>query len=198
ITATLNGYQFNSIQIARAENDLINQYLIGKATATFFSISGFVKDTDGQPMVDMEISGLPQLVRTNTQGFFTVSLQSGWSGALTPVSDKYTFNPSTLTVSNLSRTLIDQNFIGTIITSIEDNQDATLQIFPNPSTDGIVNLVTSISSETQIMDSTGKLVYAFISNGQFSERIKLSQGFYIITTKNSGSSDTRKKKLVVW
>lgn len=198
ITATLNGYQFNSIQIARAENDLINQYLIGKATATVFSISGFVKDTDGQPMVGMEISGLPQLVKTNTQGFFTVSLQSGWSGALTPVSDKYTFNPSTLTVSNLSRTLIDQNFIGTIITSIEDNQDATLQIFPNPSTDGIVNLVTSISSETQIMDSTGKLVYAFISNGQFSERIKLSQGFYIITTKSSGYSDTRKKKLVVW
>jgi hypothetical protein len=195
ISASLDEYQFNSIQITEVKNDLVNQNIVGKKN-TILSISGFVKDLSGQPMTDIAINGLPQSINTNSEGFFTVILPKGWSGTLIPISEKHTFTPAILPITNLTTPLISQNFVGAIVTSIDDSQDQVLQVFPNPSTDGIVYIGTSASAETQIVDTTGKVFQTINSNSGHTVKVELPRGFYIVNTILEGSSHL-KRKLVV-
>ncbi len=64
-------------------------------------ISGTITNENGEPLADVDLIGFPQIVYTNPQGFFSVTVPSGWSGVVTPVKQAYTFMPDTIVFDSI-------------------------------------------------------------------------------------------------
>lgn len=64
-------------------------------------ISGTITTENGEPLADVDLIGFPQIVYTNPQGFFSVTVPSGWSGVVTPVKQAYTFMPDTIVFDSI-------------------------------------------------------------------------------------------------
>lgn len=90
VTPTKEGYTFvpseNSyidVTSALADQDYT-------ATAMTFTISG----TTG--LAGVEMKGLPDTVFTDENGFYSTTVEYGWSGTITPQKEGYTFTPASM------------------------------------------------------------------------------------------------------
>ncbi|OGS20245.1 MAG: hypothetical protein A2252_00700 [Elusimicrobia bacterium RIFOXYA2_FULL_39_19] len=122
-----------------------SQNFTGTFAGTSYNISGTVLDNLGAAMssATVTLSGdLGMTVYTNTSGNYTLSsVPGGGTYGITPTKTDYIFNPSSLTLANLSADQTGQNFTGiseyilvcgfenmTGISPNESNVDATLSL----------------------------------------------------------------------
>ncbi len=84
-------------------------------TLQTFTISGHVWTSDSTGIDSVTMSGLPGDPLTNTSGYYTATVDSGWSGVVTPEKDCYTFVPESTSYSSVTANQ-ETNYIGTFLT----------------------------------------------------------------------------------
>jgi len=80
-----------------------------------YIISGTVR-IEGSGLEGVEMSGLPGNPKTNSYGFYSGTVNYGWSGTVTPSLDGYTFSPPSRSYTNVAADQKDQNYTATGIT----------------------------------------------------------------------------------
>lgn len=82
-------------------------------TATFtlnsYTVSGEIL-LSGSPLESVVLSGLPGSPATNASGLYTGTVDSGWSGTVTPTLLGYTFTPTDRTYSNVTSDQLNQDY----------------------------------------------------------------------------------------
>jgi hypothetical protein len=85
---------------------------------------------------EVELIGLPGNWIIDANGKYTTVVPKYWTGTIVPRLNKYRFMPDTLFINYLQEDLLDQDFTGTLITSVTEPSNSHIQIYPNPSPDG--------------------------------------------------------------
>jgi hypothetical protein len=162
ITPVAEGYKFSpdKIQVNNLQGDLLDQVFVASIApvVTKYTLSGLITDSQGTPLGNLPLSGFPEEVRTASDGSYGLELPIGWSGVITPVSDTYTFTPSAITIENLSASLRNQNFIGKVITGIDDEQ-LSFSVYPNPTSDGFIYASAKFDGSVRIFNSSGQAIW---------------------------------------
>lgn len=183
IIPVAEGYQFTpeKIQVTNLQSDLINRVFIASQVVTGHLLSGFVTDLSGAPLSNVSIIGLPNELKTAADGSYRVELPKGWTGVITPVSDEYTFNPSSITITSLSASLSNQNFTGSIVTGVVD-ENLSNNIYPNPTRDGLIHLRAQPEMRVRIWNSTGQMIWQGDSKDLSINEFQLPQaGIYFVS-----------------
>ncbi|QTA90843.1 DUF4114 domain-containing protein [Desulfonema magnum] len=79
-------------------------------------ISGHIRHSDGTGMKGVVLDGLPGNPETNSDGFYSVIVGSGWSGTATPKIPLHNFNPPNRIYINVTTDQTDQDYTGTLVT----------------------------------------------------------------------------------
>ncbi len=115
VTPTLTWYTFtppssiyNNITANQAQN-------YTATSSQTFTISGTVT-SNGSPLANVVMNGLPGNPATNTNGVYTGTVSSGWSGTVTPTLAGYTFTPASKTYSSVTSNQT-QNFTAITVLS---------------------------------------------------------------------------------
>jgi hypothetical protein len=176
------GYKFSpeKIQVTNLQNDLLGQkFVASKVTAvTNYPLSGKITDQGGTPIENIPLMGFPVEIRTKADGSYLAELPSGWSGTITPVSEKYIFSPKFITINNLSKDLSDQDFAASIITGIDD-EPIPFSVYPNPSPNGVIYISPISSATLRILTSTGVSLWSGSTDTVSTFRLP-QPGVYII------------------
>jgi hypothetical protein len=81
-----------------------------------YTISGHVRDGEGQAISGVVVGGLPSAPTSDNNGYYSDVVPHGWSGTATPQKSGYSFTPTNLQYSNVTTHMTDQNFTGVIST----------------------------------------------------------------------------------
>ena len=90
--------------------------IMSEALSQPFSLSGYVRTSRGAVISGVTMDGLPRSPVTDENGFYIATVEYRWSGTVMPSLLGYTFNPQSLTYSNVSSNQTNQNYIGTFQT----------------------------------------------------------------------------------
>ncbi|MBX3042209.1 MAG: T9SS type A sorting domain-containing protein [Ignavibacteriae bacterium] len=143
---------------------------------TYHTISGYVVDTDGKGMADIDVRfarsvltpdglGLADTTtKTDISGKFEfLNIESYKTWDITPVDDNFKFSPLKHTVRLISNDSTDLKFTGTPTTSVwESCKDSRIVVSPNPASDFITISIPEINhrvnpmvDKVQIFDMLG-------------------------------------------
>ncbi len=116
VTPSKAGYTFSPSNRAYSNvtSDQSNQNYTG--TLQTFTISGYVREADNSPISEVVMSGLPENPSTNSSGYYSGTVEYGWSGTVTPSKAGYTFSPANRSYSNVNSNYTDQNYTGMLQT----------------------------------------------------------------------------------
>jgi hypothetical protein len=142
LTSDTSGFDFNATDLR-----------------TYHTISGYVVDTDGKGMADIDVrfgkytityDGLgiaDTLTKTDSSGKFEfLNIESYKNWDITPVHDNFKFSPLKHTVRLINGDSTDLKFTGTPITSVwESDKERGIVISPNPAGDYIVISIPEIN-----------------------------------------------------
>jgi hypothetical protein len=108
ITPTKAGYMFSpaSISYTNVGSDLSGRDFTA-TQVTSCTISG----TTGVDDVNMD--GLPGNPFTSGGGLFSAVVPYGWSGTITPIKANYSFNPASISYTNVTSDMPNRNFVAT-------------------------------------------------------------------------------------
>jgi len=135
---------------------------------------------------------LPSEIKTSTDGSYHVELTAGWSGIITPVSEKYVFAPAFISINNISSPLTDQNFTASIVTGVDDDE-ILFSVYPNPSNDGIIYVTSNLEGKLSITNSTGQLIWSGGTNDIILKGFQLPEpGIYFMKIVNPKETRTVK------
>ena len=75
------------------------------------TISGYVRNLDNTPVsgVTMSFSGIGTTT-TNTNGYYSKQVTSGWTGTVTPSQSGYTFTPTSRSYNNVTSDVSNENY----------------------------------------------------------------------------------------
>ena len=92
-----------------------------------YTISGYINNNVGNGIdgVTVTFSNNCGTTSTNSLGFYSLVVNSGWSGTVTPTKQNYTFAPVSLSFNNLNSDFTNQNFVGTINTNADFSASPT-------------------------------------------------------------------------
>ncbi|MBM3883487.1 MAG: hypothetical protein FJ387_27915 [Verrucomicrobia bacterium] len=76
-----------------------------------YTISGHMRTSGGVGISGVTLTGLPGNPVTDTSGYYSASVSSGWSGTATPSKAGYTFSPVSRAYNNVSSNHPDQNYV---------------------------------------------------------------------------------------
>ena len=68
-----------------------------------FTISGYVKKSDGNALQGVLMRGLPGAPTTGADGLYTATVPEGWEGTVTPFIEGYTFYPASQYYPNITK-----------------------------------------------------------------------------------------------
>jgi hypothetical protein len=118
-TSSLTGLSPNTAYYVRAYaiNSVDTGYGDQESFTTLkaFIISGHVWTSDSTGIDSVVMNGLPGNIQTDTGGYYNVSVDSGWSGVVTPARAGYTFDPESTSYSDVTDSQ-QTNYIGTLLT----------------------------------------------------------------------------------
>lgn len=101
-------------------NDNDNEVLIQKNIETEPSISGFIMGRSGSPVegviVFIDMKG--DTVKTDSNGFYELTVENGWSGTIEPNKSGWEFQPLSKEYLQVSADQINEDYIGTELPSI--------------------------------------------------------------------------------
>ncbi|MCE1166387.1 MAG: hypothetical protein LWX07_13395, partial [Bacteroidetes bacterium] len=75
-----------------------------------FTVSGYLYDPDGSPINNAQVIGLPGNVYTNSYGYYTSFLDSGWTGLVQPSVNNLIFNPDNREYTSISSSYDYQDY----------------------------------------------------------------------------------------
>ncbi|MCF7973848.1 MAG: hypothetical protein K9N55_08540 [Phycisphaerae bacterium] len=108
----------------------VNAQSLSSVTKKQYQISGSVG------VANVEMKGFPVPVMTNASGQYTVTVEYGWQGSITPTLAGYEFTPKTRPVSPVKVDLPNQDFSGEIqmfvISGTTGQANVTLRGFSSP------------------------------------------------------------------
>ncbi|MHB9039908.1 MAG: T9SS type A sorting domain-containing protein [Melioribacteraceae bacterium] len=88
----------------------------GSIQTSTFTISGYVNHSNGTPISNVMMSGFPTTTSTDGNGYYSYTVNSGWSGTIIPTKNGYSFYPTSQSYSNVTYNTT-QNYIGTVQTT---------------------------------------------------------------------------------
>lgn len=195
ITPVAEGYTFvpNSLQVTNLQSDLVNQVFVAiKETGTYL-LSGYIKDERESPVHDVLLTGLPSEVRTLEDGSYRIELPKGWTGVITPKSEKYTFEPVSIPINVLSGQLDNQSFVAHIVTGIEDEELDLFDVYPNPSRSRSIHIRSEYIGNLTVFDSSGRRIWSGNSKDAIGAVIHLnSSGVFFVSMSYMNRVQTRK------
>lgn len=196
IVPVATGFNFtpDKIQVTNLQTDLLNQILIASPVSVIpkYVLSGFIKDQFGLPIEKISLTGLPSEIRTSADGSYQVELPSGWSGIVSPVSEKYVFFPAFISINNISSPLSDRSFTASIVTGVDD-EEKLFRVYPNPSTDGIINITSMLEGILNITSITGQTIWSGSTHDAISKGFQLPEpGIYFMKIVNPMEARTVK------
>jgi hypothetical protein len=196
IIPVATGFNFtpDKIQVTNLQTDLLNQVLMASPVSVIpkYVLSGFIKDQFGLPIEKISLTGLPSEIETSTDGSYQVELTAGWSGIITPVSEKYVFTPAFISINNISSPLTDRNFITSIVTGVDDDEKL-FSVYPNPSRDGIINITSKLEGILNITTSKGQTIWSGSTHDIISKGFQLPEpGIYFMKIVNPKETRTVK------
>jgi len=188
IIPVATGFNFtpDKIQVTNLQTDLLNQVLVASPVSVIptYALSGFIKDQFGLPIEKISLTGLPSEIRTSADGSYQLELAAGWSGIITPVSEKYVFAPAFISINNISSPLSNRNFTASIVTGVVDEEEL-FSVYPNPSNDGIIYISSKLEGKLSITNSTGQLIWSGGTNDIISKGFQLPEpGIYFMKILN--------------
>jgi N-acetylneuraminic acid mutarotase len=84
--------------------------IAASAPGAEITISGFVNDSQGQPLSGAVMRGLPNTPISGTDGYYEDRVPTGWSGTVLPFKAGSYFSPESRIYGSLSSNQIDQNY----------------------------------------------------------------------------------------
>jgi hypothetical protein len=102
VTPTKSGYVFtpSSTTYTTVSSDQSTNYT-GTQVQTYL-IYGYVRTAAGGAINAVAMAGLPGSTSTDVNGYYSATVNSGWSGTVTPTKSGYTFSPTSVTYSNVT------------------------------------------------------------------------------------------------
>lgn len=76
------------------------------------TVSGYIRTPGGLGIENVELTGFPDSVTTNENGFYSTEIACGWSGTVTPISDCLSFNPASQDYVNLDYNVDTEDYVG--------------------------------------------------------------------------------------
>ena len=176
VRPTKDGYTFEPVELPYS--DLISAQANQDYTANVmtFTISG----TAGMDGVEMK--GLPgAAVFTDMSGYYSTSIDYGWSGTVTPVKAGWTFKPATINYTTLKTERTNQDYSPTVI---------TLTISGSVGTDG----VTMDGLPGNPVTSGGGLYSATVDYGWSGTVTPMKEGYELTPPSNVYSLISKDQK----
>jgi hypothetical protein len=172
VTPSQTGYTFTPTHanIGPVDDDVPGVSFIRWIPVT---ISGNIQDTAPAPLGDVLISlSTGETTTTNAGGNYSITVESGWSGTITPSKAGYAFTPTDRTYSNVTTDQTGQNYVG-------DTSSATYTISGTVD-DGATNLagVTMSLSTGGSTTTNGSGYYEFTVDTGWSGTITPSMTGY--------------------
>ncbi len=188
VTPYLNEYVFDPIEIAieNVKTDFDTMDFTGSYTG-MYTISGSILDEASEPLAGVILTGAPENVITDVNGFYQIKVEPGWSGEIKPDISNYSFDPMTYSYDRVNSDVSEMNFKAFVITAISVGADTRLMtVHPNP-TDGPVNITLNEKVTNALLRITnihGKVVKEIeIDSNQaliYQADIQLLPGLYYI------------------
>jgi len=75
-----------------------------------FRVSGYTYNENGNAIPNVIMQGFPMSVTGNSSGYYQASLDSGWTGTVTPIKDNVTFNPNSRVYTGLNQSMDYQDY----------------------------------------------------------------------------------------
>ncbi|MGC9057307.1 MAG: hypothetical protein ACP5J6_10700 [Candidatus Saccharicenans sp.] len=91
-----------------------NSAPLAKLESQSFTISGYVRTSEGAGISGVVMNGLPGNPGTDSNGFYASAVPLGWSGMVTPTKSGYSFSPPSMTYNNVT-TDQNTNYTGTVV-----------------------------------------------------------------------------------
>lgn len=111
VSPTKNGYTFEPAELSYSDLFSVQANQDYTANVMTFTMSG----TAGMDGVEMQ--GLPgAAVFTDVSGYYSTSIDYGWSGTVKPVKAGFTFEPATMNYTKLTSERTNQNYGPTLMT----------------------------------------------------------------------------------
>ena len=88
-----------AIELNSIDADTTQDFL---AVRNHYEISGFIKTLAGDPVESVDLQGFPEPTQTNSGGFYSIEIEHGWSGTVTPVISGFDLEPFSRDYVNLS------------------------------------------------------------------------------------------------
>ncbi|MCP4113617.1 MAG: carboxypeptidase regulatory-like domain-containing protein [Desulfobacteraceae bacterium] len=105
VTPSKTGCTFNPVNMpyTNVTSDQVQDYT--GICSSSYSIYGYVRDSDSNGIsgITLNFSNNGGTVTTDSSGYYTQSVNSYWSGTVTPFKTGYTFNPSSVISSGLEK-----------------------------------------------------------------------------------------------
>lgn len=189
IIPVLAGYTFSPeiLLISNLDGNISDNDFEAKANALpTFTIRGTILDAQGNPLPGIALKGFSSPVTTDTEGKYTATENSGWSGEIFPVHEGLSFLPEKLKVSDLLAAVY-QDFVSAIVNSVADEgKRLTSKVYPNPS-HGVFTIEIHGNASMQIMTSDGKIISAQDIEGKTPFTLK-RKGIYFVRLISEGKS----------
>lgn len=116
VTPIKADYRFDpaSLTYTNVNADRLNQNYSGIAV---HAISGYVRTSQGTGIDGVTLSGLPGSPSTNSNGYYSATVDSGWSGTVTPDKTGYSFSPASRSYSDVGSPQSGQDYTGSELTN---------------------------------------------------------------------------------
>jgi len=94
------------------------------------AILGYVRTSGGSGIEDVVMGGLPGSPSTDSDGYYSGTVDFGWSGTVTPAKTGYSFSPSSRAYTNMNLIQKDQDYTGSIMLTITAGTGGTTDPTP--------------------------------------------------------------------
>ncbi len=105
-------FQPQQIILNNVQSGVINQNFVGLYAGDII-LSGKINNEQGNPLINVSLTGTGSTVETDANGEYSVAVPVGWSGTITPALDDYSFVPASYTINSLQEDSPDLDFVAT-------------------------------------------------------------------------------------
>ncbi len=136
ITPTLEGYVFDPV--SRPYSNITEDQTAQNYTATHpaVTISGTVT-AGGTGLAGVTMTGFPEATITDGTGAYAAAVPYDWSGTVTPTHAYYTFDPVSRTYANVTASVADQDYAGSLIVTAD--RQGLIALYSSTNGDGWAN-----------------------------------------------------------
>ena len=91
------------------------QIMVDSGTASTYMISGHIEDSTGQGIAGVALNGLPGTPVTDSQGFYTSTVDHGFTATVTPSANNLTFEPLSKNYDTVTQDYLTDDYAAQLI-----------------------------------------------------------------------------------